>query len=83
MTGPKTLLEMSGAPLTPSALSQSVVVSIDCQNEYVNGALALPGDSLRLKLPLHVVWARDVRDPTRDAVVETLLSLVDRYAGKA
>ncbi len=46
-------------------------------------ALALPDDSLRLKLPLHVVWARDVRDPTRDAVVETLLSLVDRYAGKA
>lgn len=43
MTGPKTLLEMSGAPLTPSALSHSVVVSIDCQNEYVNGALALPG----------------------------------------
>lgn len=43
MTGPKTLLEMSGAPLTPSALSAAVIVSIDCQNEYVNGALALPG----------------------------------------
>lgn len=43
MTGPKTLLEMSGAPLAPSALSHAVVVSIDCQNEYVNGALVLPG----------------------------------------
>ena len=40
MTGPKTLLEMSGAPLTPSALSQAAVISIDCQNESVTGPTA-------------------------------------------
>lgn len=43
MHQPKTLLEMAGAPLTPSALSKSAVVLIDCQMEYVDGALALPG----------------------------------------
>ena len=42
MSSPKTLLEMSGASLIPSALSQSVIISIDCQNEYVNGGIALP-----------------------------------------
>lgn len=43
MPTPKTLLEMAGAPLTPSALSNSAVVLIDCQMEYVDGALRLPG----------------------------------------
>lgn len=43
MSRPKTLLEMSGAPQTPSALSQSAIVLIDCQMEYVDGPLALPG----------------------------------------
>ncbi len=43
MSRPKTLLEMAGAPLTPSALSNAAVVLIDCQMEYVDGALALPG----------------------------------------
>jgi len=43
MADPKTLLQLAGAPLTPSALSQSAVVLIDCQNEYVEGPLALPG----------------------------------------
>jgi nicotinamidase-related amidase len=43
MSRPKTLLEMSGAPQAPSALSQSAVVLIDCQMEYVDGPLALPG----------------------------------------
>ena len=40
---PKTLLEMSGADLTPLALAQSVVIVIDAQNEYLDGKLALPG----------------------------------------
>ncbi len=40
---PKTLLEMSGADLRPSALAQSAVVIIDAQNEYLDGKLALPG----------------------------------------
>ena len=40
---PKTLLEMAGADLTPNAVSESVLVLIDCQNEYVSGALPLVG----------------------------------------
>jgi nicotinamidase-related amidase len=43
MAKPKTLLEMAGAPLTPSALKNSAIVLIDCQMEYVDGGLALPG----------------------------------------
>ncbi len=39
----KTLLEMSGADLTPNAVSESVLILIDCQNEYVSGALPLSG----------------------------------------
>lgn len=38
---PKTLLEMSGADLTPSTISTSTLILIDCQNEYVTGALSL------------------------------------------
>ena len=46
MTGsaaPKTLLEMAGAPNDPASLSQASLVLIDCQREYVDGALVLPG----------------------------------------
>jgi nicotinamidase-related amidase len=43
MSRPRTLLELAGAPQTPSALSQSAIVLIDCQMEYVEGPLALPG----------------------------------------
>lgn len=43
MSEPQTLLALSGADLTPSRLSAAAVVLIDCQMEYVNGALALPG----------------------------------------
>lgn len=39
----KTLLEMSGADLTPNSISESVLILIDCQNEYVTGALPLVG----------------------------------------
>ncbi len=39
----KTLLEMAGADLTPNAVSESVLILIDCQNEYVTGALPLTG----------------------------------------
>lgn len=42
--------------------------------------LAIDLDSPRLHLPLHVVWPRDVRDSTRDRVVEMILSNIDRYA---
>ena len=43
MTMPKTLLEMAGAPAGPPPLDRSALVLIDCQMEYVTGALALPG----------------------------------------
>ncbi len=39
----KTLLSMAGADLTPSRVSESVLILIDCQNEYVTGALPLVG----------------------------------------
>jgi nicotinamidase-related amidase len=39
----KTLLEMAGAPQTPSPLDQSTLILIDCQREYVDGGLKLPG----------------------------------------
>ncbi|GAB6041105.1 cysteine hydrolase family protein [Endothiovibrio diazotrophicus] len=40
---PATLFEMAGAHPAPSALSESVVVVIDAQREYVDGALPLSG----------------------------------------
>ena len=40
---PKTLLQMAGAPLDPSSLSESTLVIIDAQNEYRTGALPLTG----------------------------------------
>lgn len=43
MSAPRTLLEMAGADMTPCALSQSAVVIIDAQREYVDGKLPLPG----------------------------------------
>ena len=45
---PLTLLQMAGAPLSPPPLTDAAVLLIDFQNEYVDGALALPGaqDSL-------------------------------------
>ncbi len=38
---PRTLLSMSGADTTPNRLDDSALVLIDCQNEYVTGALPL------------------------------------------
>src|SRR5690606_21359523 len=43
MADPKTLLAMAGADPTPNALADSVLVLIDCQNEYVTGKLPLVG----------------------------------------
>ncbi len=43
MAEPKTLLSLSGADMTPGALSKSTIISIDCQYEYVDGMLPLPG----------------------------------------
>ncbi|MBI5262467.1 MAG: cysteine hydrolase [Bradyrhizobium sp.] len=43
MTVAKTLLQLSGADLTPPRLSESCLILIDIQNEYRAGPLALPG----------------------------------------
>ena len=43
MTTPKTLLEMAGAGPVPVSPEDSAVVMIDCQREYLDGGLALPG----------------------------------------
>ncbi len=40
---PKTLLEMAGATPAPIDPADTALVMIDCQNEYLDGALALPG----------------------------------------
>ncbi len=39
----KTLLQMAGADLTPPKLAETVLVVVDAQREYVDGALKLPG----------------------------------------
>lgn len=43
MTLPKTLLEMAGANPAPAPWSDTALVLIDCQNEYVEGPLRLTG----------------------------------------
>jgi len=43
MTKPLTLFEMAGADLSAPSLEDASVVLIDCQMEYVDGGLALPG----------------------------------------
>ncbi len=43
MSEAKTLLQMAGAPQHPAPLSESALVMIDCQCEYVTGTLTLPG----------------------------------------
>ena len=42
MNIPKTLLELAGAAQEPPSWDEAVLVLIDCQREYVDGALALP-----------------------------------------
>jgi nicotinamidase-related amidase len=41
--GPRTLLQMAGAPSAPPAVSESAIVLIDAQREYLDGRLPLPG----------------------------------------
>lgn len=43
MHEPKTLLQMAGASAQPSRVDDAALVLIDCQREYVDGRLALPG----------------------------------------
>jgi nicotinamidase-related amidase len=43
MTEPRTLLDMAGATRPPAKISQSTLLLIDCQREYVDGRLPLFG----------------------------------------
>jgi nicotinamidase-related amidase len=43
MTEPTTFRRLVGLPTEPAALAQSVLVLIDCQREYVDGAVPVPG----------------------------------------
>jgi len=43
MSKPKTLLALSCANTNPGTLSNSTLIIIDCQQEYVDGMLPLPG----------------------------------------
>ncbi len=43
MSDPKTLLAMAGADLTPAGLGTSILLLIDCQEEYRSGFLPLTG----------------------------------------
>jgi len=64
VSSPKTLLKMSGADLRPARLSQSTVVVIDAQYEYLDGKLALPGIKPALEaLSQLLAKARDAGAP--------------------
>ena len=43
MSQPKTLLQMAGVAAVPSRLEDAALILIDCQREYVDGKLPLPG----------------------------------------
>ena len=49
MADPKTLLEFAGADWTPAPVSDSILLLIDCQREYIDGQLPLHevNDALR------------------------------------
>jgi nicotinamidase-related amidase len=40
---PRTLREIAGLPVAPSSLADSVLIIVDAQKEYTEGALPLPG----------------------------------------
>jgi nicotinamidase-related amidase len=64
MTTPKTLLEMAGVTPAPPPVDDSVLVLIDCQREYRDGALALPGVEAALdEAGRLLAFARDVGLP--------------------
>lgn len=61
---PRTLLQMAGAPLSPSPFSEAAIVLIDCQNEYLDGALPLPGaEDALVEISRLVARARLAKSP--------------------
>jgi nicotinamidase-related amidase len=68
---PKSLLQIAGAPLHPSALEKSALIIIDAQLEYVTGNLPLAGvDAAIRELTLLLSLARHAKVP-----VSTLSSM--------
>ncbi|MEH6527260.1 MAG: cysteine hydrolase family protein [Sneathiella sp.] len=64
MSDPKTLLSLSGANTNPGALSDSTLIIIDCQQEYVDGMLPLPGVQKALSAVSDILSrARDAGTP--------------------
>lgn len=64
MTSPRTLLSLAGADTTPNRLDESVLVLVDCQNEYVSGALPLHGVEAALsEVSVLLAAARKARAP--------------------
>lgn len=64
MAAPKTLLALYGADTSPSRLEKSALVLIDCQMEYVTGALPLVGIDAALDEAARVLGrARDAGTP--------------------
>ena len=57
MSGPKTLLDMAGAPNRPLRLAESAVVMIDAQLEYVTGRLPLAGVGAALEVGAELLAA--------------------------
>jgi nicotinamidase-related amidase len=63
-TRPRTLLEMAGAPQTPSPLDASTLVVIDAQREYRDGGVKLAGiDNAVGELARLLKLARDAKVP--------------------
>jgi nicotinamidase-related amidase len=61
---PKTLLQMAGAAVTPSKLSDAVLVVIDAQKEYVDGKLPLTGVTAALaEIKKLITRAREIGTP--------------------
>lgn len=64
MLAPKTLLQIAGASATPAVLSESAVVIIDAQNEYVSGKLPLANVDAALNAIARLLeMARDAGAP--------------------
>jgi nicotinamidase-related amidase len=66
---PKTLLQMSGDDHAPGRLSNSVLIVIDAQNEYVSGRLPLVGvDAALERIAELLAAARAARTPVMHIV---------------
>lgn len=49
MTEPTTFRELAGLPMRPEPFAESALVIVDCQREYVDGAVLVPGIAVALE----------------------------------